>query len=114
MARDEFKYQSNAGGIYRITLDVAKAGITGNAQPTGAITDSNVEVEVAEFGRRRKFGLHPRGVVVSRTGTGADLNKTFRFFIPAFTQASLTALLATTTIAYKGNDYTNPKEISES
>ncbi len=114
MARDTFKYESNAGGIYRISMDVAKATITGNSQPTGAITDSNVEVEVAEFGRNRKFGLHPRGVVVSRVGTGVNLNKTFRVFIPAFTVASLNALLATTTFSYKGNDYTNPKGVPES
>lgn len=108
------KYQSNQGGIYRIRLDSAKAGITGNAEPTGAITDANVEVEVAEAGNRRKFGLHPRGVRYSRVGTGADLNKRFSVFIPAFTQASQEALLGTNEITYKGATYTDPRAVPES
>lgn len=107
------KYQSNQGGIYRIRLDSAKAGITGNAEPAGAITDANVEVEVSEAGSRRKFGIHPRGVRYSRIGTGADLNKRFSVFIPAFTQASQEALLGTNEITYKGATYGTPVPVPE-
>lgn len=107
------KYQSNSGGVYRIRLDAAKAGITGNAAPTGAITDPNVEVEVSEAGSRRKFGLHPRGVRYRRVGTGADLNKVFTVFVPALTEASQTALLATDPITYKGQSYTTPVAVPE-
>jgi len=107
------KYQSNAGGIYRIRLDAAKAGITGNAAPAGGITDPNVEVEVAEAGSRRKFGIHPRGVRYRRVGTGADLNKVSTVFIPALTEASLTALVATDPITYKGQTYTTPVVVPE-
>lgn len=107
------KYQSNSGGIYRIRLDAAKAAIVGNAAPAGAITDPNVEVEVAEAGSRRKFGLHPRGVRYRRVGTGADLNKVFTVFVPALTEASLTALVATDPISYKGENYTTPVVVPE-
>lgn len=108
------KYQSDQGGIYRIRLDAAKAGITGNAEPAGAITDASVEVEVSEAGSRRKFGIHPRGVRYSRVGTGPDLNKRFSVFIPALTAASQTALLGTDTITYKGQSYTDPRPVAES
>lgn len=107
------KYQSNSGAVYRIRLDAAKAGITGNAEPAGGITDPNVEVEVSEAGSRRKFGIHPRGVRYSRVGTGADLNKRFSVFIPAFTEASLTALVGTNEITYKGATYTDPRAVPE-
>lgn len=107
------KYQSDADGIYRIRLDVAKAGIAGNTAPAGAITDPNVEVEVSEAGSRRKFGIHPRGVRFSRVGAGADLNRVFRVFIPALTPAALTALVTAGTITYKGNTYTTPSVVPE-
>lgn len=113
MALVTSKYQSDSGGIYRIRLDAAKAGITGNAAPAGAISDPNVEVEVAEAGSRRKFGIHPRGVRYSRIGTGADLNKRFSVFVPALTPASYTALLGTDTITYKGASYTTPVPVPE-
>jgi hypothetical protein len=108
------KYQSNAGGIYRIRLDAAKLAIVGNAAPAGAISDPNVEVEVAEAGSRRKFGIHPRGVRFSRKGTGADLNKTFSVFIPCLTEAALTAIAATDPITYKGEPYTDARVVPES
>lgn len=108
-----FKYQSNAGGIFRIRMDSAKAAITGQTEPAGAITDSNVEVEVSEAGSRRKFGLHPRGVYGSRVGAGADLNKVFRVFVPCFTEASLQAILTAGSFTYKGNSYTDLSSIGE-
>lgn len=108
------KYESQDGGVYKIRLDAAKVAVTGNTPPAGAITDNNVEVEVAEAGRRRKFGLHPRGVYGSRVGTGADLNKTFRVFIPALTPAALAALLTAGSFTYKTNSYTNLSQVAES
>lgn len=114
MAIVSSKYQSNGGGIYRIRLDAAKLGITGNTPPAGAITDPNVEVEVSEAGSRRKFGIHPRGVRFSRVGTGADLNKRFSVFIPALTEASLAAIAATESITYKGQTFTDARIVPES
>lgn len=113
MARVTTKYQSNSGGIYRIRLDSAKVGVTGNSAPAGAITDPKVEVEVSEYGNRRKGGIHPRGVIGSRAGSGVDVNKTFRVFIPCLTPDSLTAVLVGDTFSYKGNTYTNLVEIGE-
>lgn len=113
MAIRNFKYQSDGGGIYRIRMDTAKATITGQTEPAGAISDNNVEVEVSEAGSRRKFGLHPRGVYGSRIGAGADLNKTFRVFVPCFTTASQTALLTAGSFTYKGNSYTDLKSLGE-
>lgn len=107
------KYQSDAGSIYYIRLDTAKSGITGNTAPSGAVTDANVEVQVSYAGRRRKIGIHPRGVFFSRVGAGADLNKTFRVFIPALTPAAQTTLLALTSLTYKGNSYTTPIPVGE-
>lgn len=107
------KYQSNAGGIYRIRLDSAKAGVTGNTAPAGALTDANVEVEVSEAGSRRKFGIHPRGVRAKRVGTGTDLNKVFSVFIPCLTETALTTLSTAASITYKGNTYTDPVIIPE-
>lgn len=107
------KYQSDGGGIYKIRMDSAKAGVTGNTAPTGALTDGNVEVEVSEAGSRRKFGIHPRGVYFSRVGTGTDLNKVFRVFIPALTPAAFTALSTAASVTYKGNSYSNPSPVSE-
>lgn len=114
MAIVSSKYQSNSGGIYRIRLDSAKLAITGNTPPAGGISDPNVEVEVAEAGSRRKFGIHPRGVRFSRVGTGADLNKRFSVFIPALTEASLTAIAATESVTYKGQTYTDARIVPES
>lgn len=114
MPRVRSKYQSNSGGIYKISLDSAKIAVTGNSAPTGAITDPNVEVEVSEYGNRRKGGIHPRGVTGSRTGTGADLNKVFRVFIPCLTPDSQTAVLVGDTFSYKGQTYNNLVPIPES
>ena len=114
MARVRRKYQSKDGGIYRISLDTAKAGITGNAEPAGAITDNNVEVEVSEAGNTRKFGLHPRGVRGKRVGTGDDLNKVFTVFVPCFTEASQSAILTVGSFTYKGNSYTDLVPVNES
>jgi hypothetical protein len=108
------RYQSDAGAIYRIRLDIAKAAIAGNGAPAGAITDPNVEVEVAEAGNRRKFGIHPRGVRFQRIGSGSDLNKVFRVFIPALTPASFTALSTAASITYKGQIYDTPTVVPES
>jgi len=113
MAVVSSKYQSNSGGIYKIRLDAAKLSVTGNTPPVGGITDPNVEVEVAEAGSRRKFGLHPRGVRGTRIGTGADLNKRFTVFIPALTTASLTGLLSAGTFSYKGQSYTDLSTVNE-
>lgn len=108
------KYQSNSGGIYRIRLDFDKAAIADNTEPTGNITDPNVEVEVSEAGNRRKGGIHPRGVRFSRVGTGTDLNKRFSVFIPCLTPAAFTALSTANSIVYKGETYTTPVPIPES
>jgi len=107
------KYQSDAGTILKIRLDSAKAGITGNSEPAGAITDTQLQAIVSNPGNRRKQGLHARGVVFSRVGTGADLNKVFRVFIPCFTTASQTAVAGTASITYKGQTFTNPLAIGE-
>lgn len=108
------KYQSNSGGVYRIRLDQDKAAIADNTEPSGAITDPNVEVEVSEAGNRRKGGIHPRGVRFSRVGTGADLNKRFSVFIPCLTPAAFNALSVATSITYKGEVYNTPVPIPES
>lgn len=107
------KYESNAGLVYKIRMDVAKVGITGNAVPAGAIDDPNVEVEVSEAGSRRKFGLHPRGVRGKRVGTGADLNKVFSVFIPVLTPGAIQTLVTAGTFTYKSQTYTDLTVVPE-
>lgn len=113
MPKSNFKYQTDAGTIVRLRMDDAKGAITGNTEPAGAIDDSKIWAIVSDAGRRRKLSLAPRGVVFTREGTGADLNKVFRVFIPALTPAALTALVAAGTIEYKGEDYDLLDTISE-
>lgn len=113
MATIRTKYQSDSGAIYKIRIDSAKAGITGNTAPAGAITDPNVEVQVSQAGQRRKFGIAPRGVYFQRTGSGADLNKVFRVFVPALTPAAFTTLSTAASITYKGNTYDTPSPVPE-
>lgn len=107
-------YQTDQGSVVRIRIDAAKAAITGNAAPAGAMTEPHIEAQVSQAGSRRKYGLNPRGVRYRRVGTGTDLNKVFTVFVPALTQASQTALLATDPITYKGNTYTTPVGVAES
>lgn len=109
MAVKRYKYGSNSGGVYRIRMDEAKKAITGNDEPTGAVTDPNVEVIVSNKGRKRKAGIAPRGAIFFRTitgGTGAGaVSKNVYVFIPALTTASLTAISGGTDITYKGQTY---------
>jgi hypothetical protein len=107
------KYQTDQGTVIKIRLDSAKAAITGNTEPAGAITDTQLQASVSHIGNRRRLGVQARGVYFSRVGTGTDLNKVFRVFIPAFTQASQTTIAGTTSITYKGNTFTNPVAVGE-
>lgn len=113
MAIIRTKYEADSGNIYKIRLDSAKAAITGNGAPAGAISDLNVEVQVSFAGRKRKYGIHPRGVYFSRVGTGADLNKVFRVFIPALTPGAFDTLKALTTLTYKTQTYALPDPVAE-
>lgn len=113
MARATYKYQTDAGTIVRIRMDTAKKGITDNTEPAGAVDDPKIFAQVSDAGRRRKISLAPRGAIFSRTGTGADLNKVFRVFIPCLTPAALTAIGGQASITYKGGTYTFVNTVSE-
>lgn len=113
MARGTYKYETDAGTIVRLRMDTAKKAIASNTEPAGTVDDAKIFAVVADAGRRRKISLAPRGCVFSRTGTGADLNKVFRVFIPCLTPAAQTAISALASITYKGGTYTFVDTISE-
>lgn len=109
MAIDNYKYESNAGGIYKIRLSAEKKAVSGNTEPAGAITDNNVQVMVSNKGRRRKAGIFPRGVTISRTltaGTGATaVTKKVYAFIPCLTPAALTSIGSGSDVTYDGQTW---------
>lgn len=113
MAKATYKYETDAGTVVRLRMDTAKK-IAANAEPAGGVDDAKIFAIVSDAGRRRKASLAPRGAWFSRVGTGADLNKVFRVFIPALTQASLTAIAALASVTYKGNTYNFVSTVSES
>lgn len=113
MSVETYKYQSDAGGIYKIRMDEDKFAQQGS-EPAGAITDSNVEVIVSNAGRKRKFGISPRGAVFKRTVDAADgSKKAYYAFFPALSQANLATLIAASPITYKGNSWTYLDSVSE-
>lgn len=113
MARGTYKYQTDAGTIVRLRMDTAKKAVADNDEPAGAVDDPKVFAVVSDAGRRRKISLAPRGVIFSRVGTGADLNKVFRIFIPCLTPAALTAIGGKASITYKTQTYTFVNTVSE-
>lgn len=113
MAKGTYKYETDAGTIIRLRMDTAKKAIASNTEPAGAVDDTKIFAVVSDAGRRRKISIAPRGAVFQRVGTGADLNKVFRVFIPCLTPAALTAIGALASITYKGGTYTFSTTISE-
>lgn len=105
MARKTYKYETDAGTVVRIRMDEAKKAITSNTEPAGAVDDVKIFAIVSDAGRTRKASLAPRGAIFQRVGTGDDLNKVFRVFIPCLTPAALTAIGGQSTITYKTLTY---------
>ena len=110
---DTYKYQSDAGEIYQIRLSDATKGITGNTEPAGALTDGKVEVKVSDMGRKRKYGISPRGVTLRRTtGTGAA-RKVYYKRVAALTPDAQAAIFAAETITINSVAWTPYDTINE-
>ena len=112
MSFQNIKYQSNAGGVYRMRISSDKAGLAGDGSIAALVTDPNVEVLVRK--NRRRSGISARGVRFSQdiAATGGRVLKVY-VFVPCVTPAVQAALLSEDTITYKGQTWSNPLPVAE-
>jgi len=86
MAFENTKYETGNGSVVFLRTDRELNGLMGTP-PTG---DPTINIHGLVNGNRsREFGVHPRGVTLSRTvGTGDSESKKYKF-LPVLTQNDL-------------------------
>lgn len=103
------KYQSDDGSIHPIRIQPETLVVSG-AAPSGAI-DSSVSAQVG--GSRRKYGLHARGVRLSRVfGSGDTAGRRYNF-LPVLTTTTFDGLSKGGTVTYGGNTWTITDKVPE-
>lgn len=111
MAFADLKYQLKNSQIMLIRMSDEEAAAT-SPEPTGAVT---LPAHVQNSGSRRAFGVHPRGIILSReVGTAPDtFNKTK--FLALLTEAAIgsTGYTVGSTITIDGTAWEVKSEVPE-
>lgn len=113
MAFVDAKYETGSTAIVSIRTDTELTGLMGT--PPAGDVDLNIHA-IVNGNRSREFGVHPRGVTLSRTiGTAPDTFKKYKF-LPVLTATALTGAGFTigTEITIGATAWTVTDQVSES
>lgn len=113
MAFVDAKYETDNDLVVSIRTDTDLTGLMGT--PAAGGVDLNIHC-IVNGNRSREFGIHPRGVTLSRTlGTAPDTFKKYKF-LPALTLEALatTAFNVGATVTIGTIEWTVIDQVSES